>query len=118
MSGVKGRSGGTRPGAGRPKRARKVSAPKAEAPRLDGPDKGAPAVGVLYSDPRDYLMAVMNDHLTDEKLRIDAAKALMPFIHGRIAEAGKKEAKTDAAKKAASRFAAAAPPKLVVNNRR
>jgi phage terminase small subunit len=52
----------------------------------------------------------MNDSGSDAKLRVDAAKALLR----ERAEAGKKEIKQDAAKRAAAgKFAAAAPPKLV-----
>ncbi|EJN16470.1 hypothetical protein PMI35_06734 [Pseudomonas sp. GM78] len=44
-------------------------------------------------------------------LKVDAAKALMPFIHPRKGEGGKKEEKEDAAKKAAKgKFGAAPPP--------
>jgi len=52
------------------------------------------------------------------KLRADAAKALLPFMHQKIGEGGKKDAKQDAAKKvSAGKFGASAPPKLVINNR-
>lgn len=33
----------------------------------------------------------MNDSGTDVKLRVDAAKALMPYLHRKIGEVGKKE---------------------------
>lgn len=39
----------------------------------------------------------MNDEEWEPKLRIDAAKALMPYTHARIGEAGKKETALDAA---------------------
>lgn len=68
---------------------------------------------LMYSDPKDFLVAVMNDAEADQKLRTDAAKALMPFVHQRKGEGGKKEQQHDAAKKVASRFAPSAPPKLV-----
>ena len=49
----------------------------------------------------------MNDSGSDAKLRVDAAKALLR----ERAEAGKKELKQEAAKKAAGgKFAASAPP--------
>lgn len=66
-----------------------------------------------YEDPAEFLMAVMNDDGSDAKLRVDAAKAL---LRGR-ADAGKKEQQQKAARKVASKFAASAPPKLIVNNR-
>jgi len=72
-----------------------------------------------FTDPKAFLIAAMNDGRTEPKLRVDAAKALMPFVHAKVGEAGKKDAKADAAKKAgAGKFASAAPPKLVVNNRK
>lgn len=72
----------------------------------------------LYSDPRDFLSAVMNDAAEDIKLRVDAAKSLMPYMHPKLGEQGKKEAKQDkAAQVSSGKFAASAPPKLVVNNR-
>lgn len=102
MVGMKGRSGGARansggacPGAGAPKR---------PVPKLDT---------VAVTDPKVFLMAVMNDAGTDARLRIDAAKALLPFVHHKLDAGGKKELVLIAAKKAATgRFAPSAPPKL------
>ncbi|KWC11455.1 terminase small subunit [Burkholderia ubonensis] len=68
-----------------------------------------------FTDPKAFLIAAMNDARTEPKLRIDAAKALMPFVHKRLGEGGKKEQRDEAAKKAASRFSQAAPPRLVAN---
>lgn len=64
------------------------------------------------SDPRAVLVAIMNDVGEEPKLRLEAAKALMPFTHGKIAEKGKKGAQQDAANKAATggRFAPPPPP--------
>jgi phage terminase small subunit len=74
---------------------------------------------LTFSDPKAFLLAAMNDQNTEPKLRIDAAKTLMPFVHAKVGEAGKKDAKADAAKKVgAGKFASTAPPKLVVNNRK
>jgi phage terminase small subunit len=55
----------------------------------------------------------MNDLEADVKLRADAAKALMPFMHTKLGEGGKKEQQAEAAKKIASKFTSATPPKLV-----
>lgn len=64
-----------------------------------------------FSDPKAYLLAAMNDPDTDPKLRLDAAKALMPFVHQRKGETGKKESKVDAAKAAAAgRYSTGKPP--------
>jgi phage terminase small subunit len=66
----------------------------------------------LYSDPKAYLLMAMNDPAMPPKERVNAAKALLPFMHKRLGEGGKKEEKDAAAKGVASRFAAAAPPRL------
>lgn len=68
---------------------------------------------VMHSDPKTFLLAAMNDAELDLKIRVDAAKALMPFVHQKLGEGGKKEQQKDAANKVASRFAPAPPPKLV-----
>lgn len=52
-------------------------------------------------DPLEYLKTVWMNEQEDPKLRLDAAKAAMPYIHGKVAEKGKKETKTDEAKAAA-----------------
>ena len=54
-----------------------------------------------YEDPLEHLKAVWMDVREDPKLRLDAAKAAMPYIHGKVADKGKKETKTDEAKAAA-----------------
>lgn len=103
MAGQPGRSGGARPGAGRPKK---------EAQKLEIP---VPVGETLaHKDPKIFLLALMNDLEADVKLRADAAKALMPFMHSKLGEGGKKELKQEGARKAAGgKFAPAAPPKLV-----
>lgn len=93
--GARENSGGARPGAGRP----------AKEPTII-------QLSATYDDPEKFLRAVMNDSGTDAKLRVDAAKALMPFVHAKKGETGKKEQKDEAAKKVAGRFAQAAPPRL------
>lgn len=78
-----------------PKTVPAVKPPKVTAepaPRHDGEG--------WIEDPLEYLKRVMNDPLEDPKLRADAAKALMPFIHQRQGEAGKKEQKQAAAEQA------------------
>ena len=71
---------------------------------------------LAHRDPRAFLLAAMNDVLLEPKLRIDAAKALMPFEFAKKGEGGKKEQQADAAKNVANRFAPAAPPKLAAAN--
>lgn len=70
-----------------------------------------------YDDPIEYLKAVMNGIEPDQPERRDAAKAMLPYIHPRKGEGGKKDAKLGAAKAAHSKFSGMAPPKLVVNNK-
>ena len=95
--------GGKRIGAGRK---------PAEIQRLDIP---VPVGETLaHKDPKVFLLALMNDLEADVKLRAEAAKTLMPFMHGKIGEGGKKDEKQDAAKRAgAGKFGASAPPRLV-----
>ena len=96
MAGKPGRSGGARPGAGRPPKEPEIL-----------------AVAGTYSDPLKFLLAVVNDSSTDAKLRVDADKAMLPYIHQRKGEGGKKDAQQDAAVKAAGRFGTPTPPRLV-----
>lgn len=94
----------------------------AEKPKEVAPAEAAPlgsfdlSQGLAHRDPRAFLLAAMNDVLLEPKLRIDAAKALMPFEFAKKGEGGKKEQQADAAKKVASRFTPAAPPKLATAN--
>lgn len=78
-----------------------------------GFDLGA---ALLHRDPKDFLLAVMNDAGSEPKLRVDAAKALMPFLHPRKGEGGKKDERQKAAEKAASKFSRQAPPRLAAAN--
>ncbi|SMP71894.1 hypothetical protein SAMN06295970_11785 [Noviherbaspirillum suwonense] len=102
MAGVAGKSGGPRKNAGgaRPGAGRK---PK--------PKQEAAVTG--YSDPLDFLRAVWKGEVEATAAQVRAAQAALPFIHQKLGEGGKKEQREDAAKKVASRFAPAAPPKLV-----
>ncbi len=52
-------------------------------------------------DPLEYLKSVWMNESEDSKLRLDAAKAAMPYIHGKVADKGKKETKAAEAKAAA-----------------
>lgn len=70
-------------------------------------------LALQHDDPKAFLKAAMNDLELDPRQRIDAAKALMPFVHQKLGEGGKKDQQNEAAKKVASRFSPAAPPKLV-----
>jgi phage terminase small subunit len=113
MSGVKGKSGGARQGTGgarpgtggaRPGAGRKPK-PKPVLAVSSEPD----------SDPKKFLQSVMNDELADPRIRMDAAKALLPFMHQKLGEGGKKDERLNAAKKIATgKFSPVAPPLRLV----
>lgn len=93
-----------------------AAAPAAAPPGADLPLFDL-AAALLHSDPKAFLLAAMNDPMLEPKLRIDSAKALMPFTHTKMGEGGKKDGRAAAAKTASTgRFGAPPPPKLVVNN--
>lgn len=101
MAGVKGRSGGARPGAGRP--------PKDPADDLTIATNG-------NQKPAEFLLTVMNDNMVADKLRIDAAKALLSAEVRRAENGGKKDQQKVAAKAAgAGKYASAAPPRLAAS---
>jgi phage terminase small subunit len=86
------------------------------------PQTPSPVVNNLagtFEDPLEFLKSVMNDITEETDVRKDAAKAMLPYIHPKKGEGGKKDARNAAAKVAAgaSKFGAMAPPKLVVNNK-
>ena len=70
---------------------------------------------LLTSDPTQFLTALMNDVEADIKLRADAAKALLSAQIRKAENGGKKEARQEAAKQVANKFAATTPPKLVAS---
>lgn len=124
--------GGARPGAGRkPKQQPVVDRPakvdkegfKAdpnwpfgrERPQDPAASPAAPAAEPDLSalTPLDYLLSVMRDPEQETARRMQAASLAAPFVHAKKGEGGKKEQRQEDAKKVASRFAPAAPPKLV-----
>jgi phage terminase small subunit len=61
-----------------------------------------------------FLLDIINDEHQEERLRIDAAKALLPFTHKKMGESGKKEDKHERAKKVSRRrFSSGLPPKVI-----
>lgn len=91
-------------------RKEKVNKAKEQA-KAEGKPLNVADLSQMYSDPKDFLKALMNDHGEDMKLRLDAAKVLMPFTHARKGEASKKSAREQAVDKASSgRFAIPASP--------
>jgi phage terminase small subunit len=92
-----------------------VKVDKAFAERLELMAKLAEVPLPNTDDPKQFLTAVMNHPGVDGRLRIDAAKTLLPFTHAKLAEQGKKVERANAAKEAgAGKFAAAQPPKLAL----
>ncbi|MDU1575417.1 MAG: terminase small subunit [Pantoea sp.] len=81
------------------------------------PEENNGGIGT-YDDPLEFLKAVMNDAGEDIDTRKDAAKAMLPYLHSKKGEGGKKDAKQAAAKAVASKFTGMAPPQLIVNNGR
>lgn len=114
MAGKKGRSGGARKGTGgaRPGAGRK---PKIVVLVPELPK--APAVDAEPESIRFFRHVIAMTEV-DVRIRLDAAKALAPFEAQKTGEVGKKDSKKSAAAKvAAGKFAPAAPPRLVVNNK-
>ncbi len=67
------------------------------------------------NDPKAWLLALMNAPDADAKLRVEAAKAVLPYEHGKVADQGKKDAKQEAAKQAGKgKFSQGKPPLSVV----
>ena len=95
--GMKG-CGGARPGSGRK--------PK-PAPVMPNS-----IISVERDSPQAFLLELMNDAKADARMRVDAAKALLPFMHPKLGEGGKKDERANAAKKAGVGEFAAAPPPL------
>ena len=84
--------GGYRPNAGRPKGARKGEGGKTG--KRVASLKVPPAVGAAAREanltPKDYLLRIMRDPGEDAALRARAAALLLPFMHPKTGEAGKK----------------------------
>ena len=93
---IKASHGGARAGAGRPKN------PPVLTTSIPATD-----------EPRAFLMALMNNCEADIRLRIEAAKCLMPYEHTKCNyPMGKKDSQAAAAQKviASGKFSAGAPP--------
>ncbi|AGW94609.1 hypothetical protein N234_31675 [Ralstonia pickettii DTP0602] len=99
------------------KERRKTARKDPAAAPADAPPKPVPkfdlSTALAHKDPKAFLLAAMNDLELEPRQRIEAAKTLMPFMHQKLGEGGKKEQQQAEAQKVASRFSAAAPPKLV-----
>ena len=96
--------GGARPGAGRK--------PKPKAPPVVISPEVAQAADGEPLDPRPTLELIALGHMEVSQAQMKALLALLPYVHAKVGEGGKKEQRQDQAKKVAGRFSAAAPPKL------
>jgi hypothetical protein len=130
--------GGARPGAGRKPKAKPVdaaigaskkpaftaggvqtaAAPKdwpfgTKPPADPAPEQPKPAPQLENElDALTYLQRIYRDPTEDPKARFQAAIQAVPYEVAKPGVTGKKAAKDEAAKKAHSRFAPSAPPKL------
>jgi phage terminase small subunit len=124
--------GGPRPGAGRPKgsgaKGKKSSAAKADTKKTKGkakpgkvatlPPGPSPQNEVFEGEvlpakktPLEYMLDMMNNPKADPERRDRMAVAAAPYVHGKVGEKGKKDAKREAAASAGGgRFASAPPP--------
>ncbi len=100
MTDTKPGRGGARPGAGRPKKERQI------LPISAG------------ESPLDFLILVMNCESADLRLRIDAARAALPYMHQKGDALGKKDIRKVAAHRASGgRFAPGNTPRLLLVNK-
>jgi hypothetical protein len=111
--------GGYRPGAGRPRGSGKavpapVIAPTA-ALSVPVPADIAEAAQEVGLTPLAYLTQVMRDHSAEVLRRDRAAALLLPFVHPKAGDHGKKATAADAARFAATgKYAPSEPPKPAV----
>ena len=105
MAGVKGMKGGggARQGAGRK--------PK-DRPPVDNTPIPQGDIDMLR-----LLQDVALGRTEATPLQVRAAIAAVQYTHTKRSDGGKKEEKAEAAAKVASKFAAATPPRLIVNNK-
>ncbi len=48
-------------------------------------------------DPLAFLLDVMSDESEEKNVRVNAAKAALPYVHGKVGDVGKKESQKDSA---------------------
>lgn len=95
--------GGARPGAGRPKG-----------------DKGTPATLPPFAadvEPLAFLLAIMRDPVQSQAKRMRAAALLLPYMHPKPGDTGKKETRQNAAGERATtsnRYATPKPPMFAI----
>lgn len=99
--------------------AKRKAVPRSKSNR-DG-DEDKPRMKASYPSSLELLRGVYNNDRMPDSVRIDAAKAALPFEHARLSDAGKKEKAKDRAREIARgggkeqnkpKFATKAPPAL------
>jgi|DEB0MinimDraft_10_1074344.scaffolds.fasta_scaffold208273_1 phage terminase small subunit len=101
--------GGYREGAGRPPKVAEGPPQKAEIKTANiDTDCAKDEPESIY-----FFRQLMKNNDVDLRIRMDAARQLLPYQARRLGETGKKEEREKKAKQAASKFATPQPPKLV-----
>jgi hypothetical protein len=111
--------GGFRPGAGRPKGSGKAPLAPVITPTVTAsvpvPADIAEAAAEVGLTPLAYLTQVMRDRNAEVLRRDRAAALLLPFVHPKAGDSGKKTTAAEAARFAATgKYAPGEPPKLAV----
>ena len=115
MAGVKGKSGGARPGTGGARPNSGGARPGAGRKKKEKPQ----TVEIPECDMLTMLQNVALGKVEATALQVRAAIAAVQYTHIKKGDGGKKDEQADKAKAAGKgKFSSAAPPKLVVNNRR
>jgi len=113
MAGVKGKSGGARPNTGgkRPGAGRKPAPALKIVPEAAQVQPGDPL------DPRPTLEKIALGQIEVSASQMKALLALLPYVHTKKGEGGKKDAAADQAKKAgAGKYGVRPGPRLVSSN--
>lgn len=93
-----------------------TAAKKAVDAAADAGLEGIDGTRKIFDDPKAFLMAVINDERTEQRLRVQSAIAMMGDTTKRdLATAGKKGKPGEGEKPAESKFGRRAPPRLVSN---
>ncbi len=74
----------------------------APKPVASGEDDNPFEDNYAKDDPLQFLIDVMNNKDNEIGLLLHAAKSVLPYVHGKVAEKGKKESKADGAKQTAT----------------
>ena len=98
-------------------RGRKPKSEEASGDQVEANESDGEFLSCLPStqDPLEWLLALMNEPRAKVFDRRNAAQTAVPYVHGKKAEAGKKEQKAEAAKEAGKgKYSQSKPPLTVV----